>query len=119
MENQIDLKRLLQLINDQKNLDANLNLDEGCTISAQDQAPLIKVINYFLNYLSSLTDRTMEISLDLLGASILMNLMAFSDKTDLPALSPNLKDALGVYNASYELKHDAGKYIQIKITFSK
>ena len=119
MENQVDLKRLLQLINDQKNLDTNLNLDEGCTIFAQDQAPLIKVINYFLNYLSVLTDKTMEISLDLLGSSILMSMMAFTNKQDLPALSPNLKAALEVYHASYEVKHEPGQYIQIKITFSK
>lgn len=119
MQNQVDLKRLIQLINDQKNLDINLNLDEGCTIEAEDQAPLIKVINYFLNYLNTLSNRTMEISLDLMGNSVLMNMIAFSEAQEIPEPSPNLKDALAAYKAEYEVKHDPGKYVQVKVTFTK
>ena len=51
MANPVDLKQLLQLINDQKGLDTNLCLDSGCVIDVEDKTPLIKVINYFLNYL--------------------------------------------------------------------
>jgi hypothetical protein len=61
----------------------------------------------------------MEISLDLMGNSILMSLMAFSDAQNIPEFSPNLNDALNFYNASYEIKHDPGNYIQVKITFTK
>ena len=119
MQNQIDLKRLIRFIIDQKNIDANLILDEGCTLDSENQASLVKIINYFLNYLSNLSNRPMEISLDLMGNSFLLNMMAFSDRTEFPELSGNLKDALAEYKAHYETKQEPGSYIQIKITFAK
>ena len=119
MANPVDLKQLLQLINDQKGLDTNLCLDSGCVIATDDKTSLIKVINYFLNYLHQLSDKTMEISLDLMGNSILMVLMAFTEQDSLPEISPNLKNALEAFNAKYELVHKTGNYIQIKIEFSK
>ena len=54
---QIDLKRLIQLIYDSKDIQANLNLDEGCILKYDDQNTLVKVINYFLNFLIRLTDQ--------------------------------------------------------------
>jgi hypothetical protein len=118
MANRVDLKQLLQLINDQKNLDSNLILDAGCVIFTDDQSALIKIINYFLNYLQQLSERTMEISLDLRGDSILLMLMAFTEKESLPEISPNLTGALSNFNAKYELIHKAGQYVQIKVEFS-
>jgi len=115
----LDLKRLLQLINDQKNLNANLVLDEGCQIETNDQATLVKIINYFINFLHQLSSKPMEIGLDLMGNSILMTMMTFTEIQEIPELSPNLVDALKSYNATYETVHNAGNYIQIKITFSK
>ncbi len=115
----VDLKQLLQLINDQKGLDTNLCLDSGCVISTDDKTSLIKVINYFLNYLNQFSNKTMEISLDLMGSSILMVLMAFTEKDSLPEVSPNLKSVLEKFSAKYELVHNAGNYVQIKIEFSK
>ncbi|KAA3614198.1 MAG: hypothetical protein D8M58_18570 [Calditrichaeota bacterium] len=119
MANPVDLKQLIQLINDQKGLDTNLCLDSGCVIDAEDKNSLIKIINYFLNYLHQLSDKTMEISLDLMGSSILMVLMSFTDKDSLPEISPNLKGALDSFKAKYELVHKAGNYVQIKIEFAK
>jgi hypothetical protein len=118
MANRVDLKQLLQLINDQKNLDSNLILDAGCVIFTDDQSALIKIINYFLNYLHQLSDRTMEISLDLRGDSILLMLMAFTEKESLPEISPNLIDALSKFNAKYKRIHKASQYVQIKVEFS-
>ena len=119
MANPVDLKQLLQLINDQKGLDTNLCLDSGCVIDVEDKTPLIKVINYFLNYLHQLSDKTMEISLDLMANSILMVLMAFTERDTLPEISPNLKSVLESFNAKYDCVHNAGNYVQIKIEFSK
>lgn len=119
MANPIDLKQLLQLIDDQKGLDTNLCLDSGCVIASDDKTSLVKVINYFLNYLHQLSDKTMEISLDLMTNSILMVLMVFTEKDSLPEISPNLKSALEIYNAKYDLVHKAGSYVQIKIEFAK
>ena len=50
-EQRIDLKQLLHLIHDNKEFDVNFILDEGCVILADDPKPLIKVLNYLINYL--------------------------------------------------------------------
>jgi len=119
MANQIDLKLLVQLINDQKDIEANLILDEGCRIEAEDQAPLVKVINYFMNYLHALSSGPIQISLDLMADSYLMSFIAYTDKQSIPDFSPNLSDALKAYKAKFDHEHKVGKYVQVKIHFSK
>ena len=49
--NQYDLKQLIYLIKDNKDFDANLILDEGCRIETEDPKPLIKPLNYIINYI--------------------------------------------------------------------
>jgi len=119
MANQIDLKLLVQLIDDQKDIETNLILDEGCRIEADDQAPLVKVINYFMNYLHALNNGSIQISLDLMGNSCLMSFIAYTDKDSIPEFSANLNDALKVYNAKYDHEHKVGSYVQVKIHFAK
>lgn len=119
MANQIDLKLLVQLIDDQKDIETNLILDEGCRIEADDQAPLVKVINYFMNYLHALSNGPVQISLDLMGNSCLMSFITYTDKDTIPELSANLNDALKVYKAKYDHEHKVGSYVQIKIHFAK
>ena len=53
-ENTVDLKRLIYMIKDTKNLNANLILDDGCVFDTADPKPLVKVINYIINYLEIL-----------------------------------------------------------------
>jgi len=118
MSTKVDLKNLVQLIVDQKNLDANLILDEGCYLQVEDKTPLVKILNYFLNYLTGITKQPMEISLDLMSNSILLMLMAFTDKDDFSDISPNLKDALLQYNGKFELANKPGNWVQIKLNFS-
>ena len=118
-ENTVDLKKLILLIDDSKDINANLNLHEGCVFEAEDHKPLIKVINYFLNYVEALTSIPLEISLELRGDQYLLNFLAYSDKTDLPPLSDKLGDALSMYNAKFDTVHEKGKYFQVKISFSK
>jgi hypothetical protein len=45
----VDLKSLLFMIKENKNIEANLILDEGCLLETEDVKPLVKVINYLLN----------------------------------------------------------------------
>lgn len=115
----VDLKKLLVLINDNKDVPANLILDEGCTFETEDPKPLIKVLNYLINYLSQLTKQPLEMALDLRSSDYLMSLMAYTDKTDLPAVSDQLDGALKDYNASLEKVHEAGKYLQFKVHFKR
>jgi len=115
----IDLKRLIQLMNDQKNLNANLCLDEGCTVHADDQTALVKVLNYFINYLNQLGDQSIEISLDLLMNSSLLSMITYTKQNPLPQISPNVQTALDGYDAYYETDHSRGVYAQIKIHFKR
>ncbi len=113
----IELKSLIRLIDDQKDVETNLILDEGCVVQAEDKTALIKMINYLFNYLSSLTDRPLEISLDLMHDGSLLTFMAFTDTPPETPLSNNLHDALKNYNATLDVVQESGKYIQVKIHF--
>ena len=119
MSNPLDLKRLIQLIYDQKDIEAELILDEGCVINTEDQGPLVKVINYFINYLHALTSGPLNIGLDLMGDQILMSFIAYTAETSIPEVSANVADALKSFNAKFETDHKAGSYAQVKIHFSK
>lgn len=118
-EKTIDLKKLVLYIYDNKDVKANLCLDEGCLFEADDPKPLIKVINYFLNYLSPLTEQPLEIALDLLEKTFVLRMMAYTTQESLPETSANIADALTAYHAKYERVHDKGRYAQIKIVFDK
>ena len=117
--NHYDLKQLIYLIKDNKDFDANLILDEGCGIDTEDPKPLIKSLNYLINYLKQLTQSPLEISLDLRDKDCLLSLMAYTDTTDLPAISDQLDEALTTYNATKNIIHEKDKYLQIKIIFAK
>jgi hypothetical protein len=117
-ENRVDLKQLIMLIKDTKEIEANLILDEGCTLMTDDPKPLVKVINYIINYLGQLSDQALEISLDLRTSDHLLSLMVYTDKTDLPPISTEIDDVLKAYKASLEKIHESGKYIQIKVSFA-
>jgi len=117
--NTIDLKSLLFMIKENKDVEANLILDEGCFLETDDVKPLVKVINYILNYLQQLTDKPIEVGLDLRGKDYLMSFLAYTSAETLPELSNQIEEALNPYNASLEKKIEAGKNAQLKIHFQK
>ncbi len=114
----LDLRKLLLMIQEQKGMKANMSLEFDCEIETDDAKPLVKVINYLVNYLSGLTDNPIEISLNPHRSGYMMGFAVFTDKTDLPPLSDQLSEALQVYNASIEQTGEAGKYVRIIITFA-
>ncbi|MGD9488038.1 MAG: hypothetical protein AB7W47_08450 [Calditrichaceae bacterium] len=118
-ENTVDLKNLIIMINENKDIQTNLCLDEGCRFEAEDPKPLIKVINYIMNYLNQMTAQPMEISLDLRDKDYLLSFMAFTEAAELPAWSAQVDDALKSYNAQSEIVHESGKYAQVKVIFSR
>jgi hypothetical protein len=118
-ENSIDLKRLIYMIKDTKNFNANLILDDGCVFEAADPKPLIKVINYIINYLNQVAKQPLEISLDLRMSDFLLSLLVYTDQLDLPPLSDQLAGALKDYKATLDKIHEKGKYLQFKISFAK
>lgn len=119
MSNPVDLKRLIQIIYDQKDIKAELILDEGCVIESEDQGPLVKVINYFMNYLQQLTQQPIHIGLDLMGDQILLSLIAYTTENTIPEISSNVADALLAYKAKFDTENKTGSYVQIKIHFTK
>jgi len=118
-EKTIDLKQFLLLICDQKDSNVNLNLDEGCTFEADDPRPLIKVLNYLINYMEQLTDRPVEISLDLQPTSFRLTFLAYTSATTISDVSPNLADTLSDYRATYKSEHNQGNYLQLTVLFQK
>lgn len=118
-DSRVDLKQLIFLIKENKDFEANLILDEGCIFESIDPKPLVKIINYTINYLNQLSDTPLEISLDLRSSDYLLSLMAYTDKTEIPPISAELNDALKNYKGSLELVHDAGKLVQIKVSFKR
>jgi len=115
----VDLRDLLMRIKEQKQMNANLTLEFDCIIDTEDVTPLVKVINYCINYVSQLTDQQQEISLNAGMSGITIGFTAFTSKTDLPEISAQVHEALNAYNAVLEQKGDPGKYTQLLIKFRK
>jgi hypothetical protein len=113
----IDLRKLMLMIQEQKQMNANLALEFDCDLDHDDPKPLIKVINYIINYLSGLSDNAIEISLNAYREGYMLSFALFTDVKEVPPLSDQLEEALKTYNGSLELKQEEGKYIQLIITF--
>jgi hypothetical protein len=113
----IDLRKLILMIKEQKGMDANLSLEFECNVEHEDPKPLVKIINYLLNYLTPLTEKAIEISLNAGRDGSVLSFAVFTEQTELPALSDQLGGALELYNASLDVKHQQGEYLQIILTF--
>lgn len=115
----IDLRNLILMIKEQKQINTNLALEFDCLIETDDVKPLVKVINYAINYVNQLTDQPLHISLNATTREITISLMAFTVSLDLPEINPKVNEALVPYNAMLEQKGEPGKYIQLLISFRK
>jgi hypothetical protein len=113
----IDLRDLILMIKEQKQINANLALEFDCIIETDDVKPLVKVINYAINYSSQLTNQPLQLSLNTSMSGITIGLTAFTDSLDLPEINPQVNEALIPYNAVLEQKGEAGKYTQLLISF--
>ncbi len=113
----IDLRNLILMIKEQKQINTNLALEFDCRIETDNVNPLVKVINYAINYISQLTDKPLHISLNAGTRGITISFTAFTVLLDLPAISPKVNEALVPYNAVLEQKGEPGKFIQLLISF--
>lgn len=120
MEKQkIDLRDLILKIKEHKQINTNVALEFDCFIETDDLKPLVKVINYSINYISQLTDQPLHISLNTTSRETTISFTAFTTLSDFQALNPEVNEALKYYNAALEQKGEPGKYIQLLISFSK
>jgi hypothetical protein len=113
----IDLRKLIMMIKEQKGMDANLSLEFECHVEHEDPKPLVKIINYIINYLSPLTEKAIEISLNAGRDGSILSFAVFTEQEELPAISDQLGGALEEYHASLEVKHQQSEYLQIIIQF--
>ena len=115
----VDLRDLILMIKEQKQVNANFSLEFDCVIETDDVTPLIKVINYAINYVNQLTNQPQEISLNASMRGITIGFTTFTELTELPAINPQVQEALVTYNAVLEQKGESGKYTQLLISFEK
>lgn len=115
----VDLRDLLMMIKEKKQMDANLALEFDCRLEVDDYKPLVKVVNYAINYIREASEQTMQISLNAGGDGYLLGFTAFTDKTDFPPVSDQVKEALAAYNATIKEGGEPGKYIKLLLTFKK
>ena len=115
----VDLRDLILKIKEQKELNANLALEFDCVIETDDVNSLVKVINYAINYINQLADEPQQISLNASMSGIIIGFTTFTDLLDLPAINPQVNEALVPYNAVLEQKGERGKYTQLLISFRK
>ena len=114
----LDLRKLFLMIKEQKEMDANLNLEFDCMLDTDDPKPLVKVINYIINYLTPLASNSIEISLNAHREGFMISFSVFTEHMEFPEFSDQLAASLAEFNARFENKFEQGKYIQIILYIS-
>lgn len=112
-----DLRDLMMMIKEKKDLDANLTLEFDCRIEVEDIKPIVKVINYAINYISELTEQTMQISLNASVSGLKLAYTASTTQTVFPEINPQVLETLKQIDATIELDGEPGKFVQLIIIF--
>ena len=116
-ESSIDLGNLLNYILDQKKVNTTLDIGPECTVNAEDPKPLVKIINYLINYLKKITNGSISVTLNTQSSGCLLCFIVSTDIKKLPPLSDNLNEALKPYYAAMRVVFEEGKYAQIILNF--
>ena len=115
MTEKVDMKQLLYAINDKKQMDVNFCMDEGCQLITTDKTALIKVINYLMNYMNSITETTLELGLELLPRKFVLNIIS-TISTSPPDISNAISTMLSADQIQFDYIHVEDKYVQIKLS---
>jgi len=115
----VDFRNLMMTIQEKKQMNANLELEFDCVIEVEDITPLVKVINYAINYITELSDEQMQISVNATLSNITLGFTTFTSKETFPPINQQAQDLLKQYSAAMELKSEVGKYAQLLIIFTK
>jgi hypothetical protein len=116
-ESTIDLGNLLNYIIDQKKVNTTLDIGQNCVVNGVDPKPLVKVINYLINYLKQITNDAINVTLNTQSSGCLLCFIVSTNVDQLPALSDNLNEALKPYNGAMRVVFEEGKYAQIILNF--
>ncbi|MBN2366470.1 MAG: hypothetical protein EH225_11090 [Calditrichaeota bacterium] len=115
----VDLRELVMMIKEKKGMDASLALEFDCKIEIDDIEPLVKVINYSINYINQLSEQRMQIALYAGEKSHSLAFTTFTSIVDFPPLSEKIPEALQSYNAEIVFEGDPGKFAQIQLKFHR
>ncbi|NUM81611.1 hypothetical protein HUU42_12470 [bacterium] len=117
MSEGINLKQLILLIQEHKNLSAHFCLDVGCVLPQADPKPLLKMINYCINYLRQLGNDDMQIDLDTHRWGYLLVLIIPTKLSELPPFNPEIHEQLKPFSATCSLLIEPSSYAKIEIKF--
>ena len=120
MENEIiDLRDLMIMIKEKKGMEATLAMEYDCKIEVGDIEPLIKMINYAINYINQLAEQPMQISLYAGNKVHTLVFTTFTSKSEFPPVSEKVSQALEPYQGTIEFDSEPGKFAQIKLAFPR
>lgn len=119
MPETIDLRDLILSIQEKKQMDANLALEFDCRLEVDDYKPLVKVINYAINYVQQLQNQPMQISLNAGSDGFMLGFSAFTEHAEFPPLNEQAVDACASFQATLTRSGEAGKYVKVLVTFKK
>lgn len=111
----LDLRKLLLMIQEQKQMESNMSLEFDCMVDTEDPKPLIKVFNYIINYLTPLAANKLEISLNPFREGSMISFSIFTAATEFPDFSDQLEAALAPFNGRIDKTFEVGSYIRIII----
>jgi hypothetical protein len=114
----IDLRELILLIKQNKKFNAHLCLDLGCSIEGDDAKPLIKAVNYIINYLKEAGTGEIQIDLDSHNSKHQLVFIIHTDKKDLTLPSDHLKDTLRSFGGEIEWIFEPTQYVKFQLVFS-
>jgi hypothetical protein len=118
-ESVIDLRQLILRIDKNKNIPTHLCLDLNCKIQGEESTPLLRAINYILNYLRLISDKEIQIDLDAHASKYQLVFIVHTDHEEIPGVSDALRKALPPYRAKLEFIHEPKKYVKFQLTFDK
>lgn len=117
---QLDLRDVIKMIEEAKpDLKLGLSLEFDCFVEAEDPKPLIKVLNYLLNFIKQSSDETIQISLNAGMDGIILNLIASTTISEKPEMNAQIPDVLNDYAATIQYDFKAGEFMMFLITFAK
>lgn len=118
MGQSVDIRKLVMMINEQKNLNAQLALEFDCVIEIEDPKALVQVINYVINFCAQLNDQPPYISLNDQRDEFLLSFSVNTEATELPEFNEKVIEAAKAFDATFDIKLDPGKFARIIIAFS-
>ena len=117
---QLDLRDTIKMIEEAKpDMKLGLSLEFDCFVEAEDPKPLIKVLNYLINFTNQYTDETIQISLNVSMDSIILNIVAQTNVAEKPEINTQIPDVLNDYAGKIQYDFKPNEFIMMLITFAK